>query len=296
MQSKETIIIQGRETTPEDISIVKRMISNNPKWSRWRLSVELSKEWNWYTAKGQLKDMACRSFLLKLDQLGYIKLPARKRKAPVRMKGNAIQPVLHDISPINHKLKDILPIEVIPLFLNTDYQVLFDFFLNKYHYLSYRGSVGENIKYLIFDCFHRPLACVLFGSSAWKVECRDRFIGWDKEIRKRNINLITNNMRFLILPWVSVKYLASHLLGDISRRIMNDWQKKYAHPVYLLETFVERDRFKGSCYKASNWIFVGETKGRSRNDRYSKLKVPVKDVYLFPLSKDFREELKEINI
>lgn len=296
MQAKETIIIQGRETTPDDISFVKRMISNNPKWSRWRLSIELSKEWNWYTTKGQLKDMACRSFLLKLDQRGYIKLPARKRKAPVRMNGNGIQPVLHDMSPINHKLKDIMPIEVIPLFLNTDYQVLFDFFLNKYHYLSYRGSVGENIKYLIFDCFHRPLACVLFGSSAWKVESRDRFIGWDKEIRERNINLITNNMRFLILPWVSVKYLASHLLGDISRRIMIDWQKKYGHPVYLLETFVERDRFKGSCYKASNWIFVGETKGRSRNDRYSKLKVPVKDVYLFPLSKDFREKLKEINI
>ena len=141
------------------------------------------------------------------------------------------------------------------------------------------------------DRFNRPLGCLLLGSSAWKVACRDEFIGWDIETRQRNVNLITNNTRFLVLPWIQVRHLASHILAQVSRRISSDWLKKYGHGIELLETFVERDRFLGTCYKAANWIYVGQTTGRSRNDRYSNIKVPVKDIYIFPLDKNFRHSL-----
>ena len=147
------------------------------------------------------------------------------------------------------------------------------------------------MKYLILDQDARPLACLLFGSAAIKTLPRDQFIGWDQDTRKANLHLITNNMRFLILPWVKVPHLASHILGKVTRRISSDWQRRYAHPIYLLETFVEKKRFQGTCYRAANWICVGESKGRSRNDRYSTLKVPIKDIYLYPLSKRFRELL-----
>jgi hypothetical protein len=239
--------------------------------------------------------MACRSLLLKLEQLGHIKLPPRRRVSPNRMNKKVIQPVLHSKKPIECELKALRPLEIINISQNSDYKSLFDFFLFKYHYLSYKGSVGENLKYLIMDRFNRTLACILFGSSAWRIESRDDYIGWDKEVRECNINLITNNMRFLILPWIRVKHLASHILAEVSRRISSDWQNKYGHPVYLLETFVEQEKFKGTCYRAANWIHVGETKGRSRNDRYKKITVPVKDVYLLPLTKNFREYLRQRN-
>lgn len=244
--------------------------------------------------------MACRSLLLKLEQLGYVRLPARRRESPNRMRKKVIQPVLHSKDPIKSNLRELRPLEIVNIrnirknsnsAYQNQHQALFDFFLFKYHYLSYKGSVGENLKYLVFDCFNRPLACLLFASSAWKVNCRDEFIGWDIKSRERNVNLITNNMRFLIFPWVEVKCLASHILAHVIKRIRTDWIAKYGHPIYLIETFVQRDRFTGTCYKASNWIHVGQTAGRSRNDRYMNLKVPVKDVYLFPLEKNFRKYL-----
>lgn len=292
---QDQLIIQGRILYPQDITEIVSLIAEYPNWSRWKLSNHLSEKWDWRNARGQLKDMACRSLLLKLEQLGHIKLPPRRRKSPNRMNKKVIQPVLHSKNPIECELKALRPLEIINISQNSDYKSTFDFFLFKYHYLSYKGSVGENLKYLIMDRFNRTLACVLFGSSAWKIESRDDYIGWDKEIRECNINLITNNMRFLILPWIRVKHLASHILAEVSRRISSDWRNKYGHPVYLLETFVEREKFKGTCYKAANWIHVGETKGRSRNDRYSKIKVPLKDVYLLPLIKNFRDYLTQHN-
>jgi len=137
----------------------------------------------------------------------------------------------------------------------------------------------------------KSTACLLFGSAAWKIAPRDDFIGWDADTRKANLNLLTNNMRFLILPWVRVPHLASYILGNIARRISSDWLLKYGHPIYLLETFVEQGRFQGTCYQAANWICTGQTRGRSRNDRYATLKVPIKDIYLYPLIKRFREAL-----
>lgn len=292
---EDRLIIQGRILYPEDIKEIVSLIAENPEWSRWKLSNHLSEKWDWRNAKGQFKDMACRSLLLKLEKAGHIKLPPRRRASPNRMNKKVIQPVLHSKNPIECELKALRPLEIINISLNSDYKSLFDFFLFKYHYLSYKGSVGENLKYLILDHYNRPLGCVLFGSSAWRIESRDDYIGWDKEVRECNINLITNNMRFLILPWIRVKHLASHILAEVSRRVSSDWRNKYGHPVYLLETFVDREKFKGTCYRAANWIHVGETKGRSRNDRYNKIKVPVKYVYLLPLIKNFRNYLTQHN-
>lgn len=291
---EKRLIIQGRAVKPKEIKEIDSLITEHPDWSRWRLSRYLSEKWGWRNANGQLKDMACRSFLLKLEQLGYIKLPARRGSSPNRMKRTVIQAVLHAKEPIEGGLKLLKPLEIINVSQNSDFKSLLDYFLFKYHYLSYKGSVGENLKYLIFDRFNRPLGCVLFGSSAWKVACRDEFIGWGAECRQRNVNLITNNMRFLILPWVKVRYLASHILSSVCKRVGSDWQQKYGHKVYLLETYVDRERFLGTCYKAANWIYVGQTRGRSRNDRYKTLKVPIKDVYVYPLEKDFRQHLKNL--
>jgi hypothetical protein len=163
--------------------------------------------------------------------------------------------------------------------------------LAEFHYLGCRGTVGENLQYMVTDVNGRLLACLLFGSAAWKCSPRDQYIGWTREQRERHLHLITNNTRFLILPWVQVPHLASWILGHVLRRLSADWQKKYGHRIVLVETFVERDRFAGTSYKASNWIRLGFTTGRSRQDRRRTLQVPVKDVYIYPLDHRFREEL-----
>ncbi|MHB8281080.1 MAG: Druantia anti-phage system protein DruA [Candidatus Humimicrobiaceae bacterium] len=287
---EKTITIQGRNTTQKDIELVRKIIDASPSLNRTQLSKELCSLWNWRAANGQLKNMAAYSFLLKLEKQGLITLPARKRP-PVNAKRNSsIALVLHSTLPVIAKLKTLTPLKVSPA-EDKDTLSLFKCFLSAYHYLGFSGTVGENLKYIVYDRHDRPLACLLFGSCAWKCAPRDDFIGWDQSQRGKNLSLVTNNVRFLILPWVKVEHLASHILAKVARRIRADWTAKYGHPVYILETFVEATRFRGTCYKASNWICVGKTKGRSRNDRYSTLKVPVKDIYLYPLVKRFREVL-----
>ena len=170
---------------------------------------------------------------------------------------------------------------------------IFSSMLSEYHYLGYKQHVGEHMKYLILDRGSNPISCILFGSAAWTISDRDKYIGWSSEKRRNNLHYVTNNMRFLILPWIRIKNLASYILSQISRRIVEDWKERYKHPIYLIETFVEKERFEGTCYKASNWIKVGQTKGRTRNDRYSKIKAPIKDIYLYPLVKNFRELLNK---
>jgi hypothetical protein len=186
-------------------------------------------------------------------------------------------------------LSEAQPVKIEIVKPRTTQGKLFNSLLAHYHYLGYRGSVGEHLPYLIWDKSGDVLGCLLFGAAAWKIAPRDQFIGWNKEQRERNLQLIANNMRFLLLK--KIPHLASHLLGKIVRRISEDWQEKYGHPIVMLETFVEVGRFAGTCYRAANWTYVGETKGRSRNDRYSKLEVPVKRIYLYPLVKNFREVL-----
>ena len=287
---KTTITIQGRNTTQKDIELVRKIIDSSPSLNRSRISKELCSLWDWRAASGQLKNMAAYSFLLKLEKQGLITLPARKRP-PVNAKRNtSIALVPHSNLPILAKLKTLTPLKV--RLVEDKYTLgLFKCFLSAYHYLGFSGTVGENLKYIVYDKDNRPLACLLFGSCAWKCAPREDFIGWDNATRGKNLSLVTNNVRFLILPWVKVEHLASHILAKVARRIRDDWIAKYGHPVYILETFIEATRFKGTCYKAANWIYVGKTKGRSRNDRYKTIKVPIKDIYLYPLVKRFREVL-----
>ena len=284
-----TMTLQGREITQDDIELVRRLIEADPSRNRTRLSKELCLLWNWRAANGQIKDMACRTLLSKLEQRGHITLP--RRQTPGRgCRKVSISYVPHKTAPIVCSLSALQPVHI-QLVEDTGLRGLFQCLLYRYHYLGFSSTVGENMKYLVFDREHTPLACLLFGSAAWNCAPRDDFIGWNAETRKTNLSLVTNNMRFLILTWVRVPHLASHILGRVARRIGSDWMEKYGHPIYLLETFVERDCFRGVCYQAANWMYVGQTKGRSRNDRYTTLKVPIKDSYLYPLTKRFREVL-----
>jgi hypothetical protein len=290
MVMENSMVIQGRSVSEEDIAQIQELMRSNPHWHRTRLSRELCREWGWVNHRGQVKDMACRTLLLKLEALGYLRLPKRQRACPNAYRNRVIQDVFHDTTPIEGCVQDLMPL-CIEVVKDKGLVSLFAFLLSRYHYLGYRGSVGENMKYLVFDCRGRPLSCVLFGSAAWKVGCRDRYIGWDGAQRPKRLHRVTNNMRFLVLPWVRVPHLASHVLGRIARRIQEDWKKVYGHEVVLLETFVDVSRFQGTCYRAANWRYVGRTKGRSRNDRYNCIRVPQKDVYLYPLRSGFREIL-----
>jgi len=282
--------IQGRSVSKEDIAHIRELIRSNPSWHRTRLSRELCQEWGWFNHQGQVKDMACRTLLLKLEALGYLTLPKRQAVSPNAYRNRAIQDVFHDTRAIEGSLRELTPLSI-EVVKDKGSLSLFGLLLSRYHYLGYRGSVGENMKYLVFDCRGRPLSCVLFGSAAWKVGCRDGYIGWDRVQRPQRLHLVTNNMRFLVLPWVKIPHLASHVLGRIVRRIREDWKKIYGHEVVLLETFVDVSRFRGTCYRAANWLLVGRTKGRSRNDRYNTIRVPQKDVYVYPLRSGFREIL-----
>jgi len=290
MESTRTI--QGRQIGSADLSTIRDLIVTHPDWHRTRLSQELCRRWDWVNEQGRLKDIAARALLRKLDGLELIELPA-----PIRSANNAFRnrPVELDIleqerAPIEGRLSDLQPIRIQRVSSPVDAR-LFRGLLQQYHYLGYTGPVGENLQYLIHDRHGRLLGCMLYGAAAWRVADRDRFIGWDGAARKRGLSRIANNMRFLILPWVRIPHLASHLLALIRRRISTDWQEKYGHPILLLETFVEQRRFAGTCYRADNWICVGRSTGRTRNHNSGDPTVPVKSVWLYPLHRRFRGAL-----
>ena len=274
--------VQGRTVTDKDIKTIQTIIASNPNWHRTRISQELCHLWNWKNDAGKLKDMAARSMLRKLDKENLINLPV-----PVRSANNAYRYQAKQEKPkyqsIDKKLSVIQPIRIKQVKTQTE-ACLFRSLLSHFHYLGYSGPVGENLRYLVYDYKNHILGCSLFGAPAWRVASRDRYIGWDETNRRKGLSRIANNMRFLILPEVKVPHLASHLLGKISRRVSMDWKNKYGHPIALLETYVENNRFRGTCYKAANWVKAGETTGYTRNYRTGKLKVPIKSVWLYPLS------------
>jgi hypothetical protein len=288
----ENIIVQGRKLDAEDILRIRQLIADNADWSRRRLSEVLCSEWDWRNGSGRLKDMATRTLLVKLDARGLIQLPARRRVPSNRMAARHVQRQLWDSTPITGTLRDLEPLTLREISTDGAARILFTAALAEFHYLGYRGTVGENLQYAVTDKDGRLLACLLFGSAAWKCKPRDGFIGWNPEQRQQNLHLITNNTRFLILPFVRVPHLASWILGRVLRRLSADWQIKYGHPILLVETFVEHERFAGTSYKAANWLRLGSTTGRSRQDCQRTLQVPVKDVYLYPLHPRFREEFQ----
>jgi hypothetical protein len=287
----EALMVQGRQLESSAISGIRQLMAENPTWSRRRLSEVIAQEWNWRNGSGRLKDMAARTMLLKLDALGLIQLPARRRTPPNRMAAGRISLQDWNLSPVTGTLRQLGPLTIQEISNDAAERTRFAAALAEFHYLGYRGTVGENLQYAVSDAEGRLLACLLFGSPAWKCQSRDKFIGWSIEQRQRRLNCITNNTRFLILPFVKVPHLASWILGQALRSLSQDWQRKYGHPILLVETFVERDRFAATSYKAANWIRVGSTTGRSRQDRNHTLQVPVKDVYVYPLRRRFREEL-----
>jgi hypothetical protein len=287
----DCLMVQGRQMIPADILQIRRLIADHPTWSRRRLSEARCAEWDWRNGSGLFKDMAARSLLVKLDARGLIKLPARRRLPSNRMAARPAPRPMWDTTPVTGTLREVGPLTLCEVSADATARIRFAAALAEYHYLGHRGTVGENLQYLVTDRSDRILACLLFGSAAWKCRPRDQFIGWNPERRARNLHLVTNNTRFLILPYVRVLHLASWILGAVLRRLSFDWRKKYGHPIVLVETFVERERFAGTSYQASNWIRLGATSGRSRQDRRHTLRVPVKDVYLYPLNRRFREEL-----
>ena len=284
------VTIQGCRKVP-DVQLIRQLLADHPSWHRSRLSRELCERWNWRAPNGQLKDMACRTFLLKLERAGCITLPPRQRKSPNGFRNRSLATVPHKTDEVACDLRAVIPLQITSVIPSSHDATLFNCLMSRYHYLGLKNTVGENMKYLVRDEMRRPLACLLYGSAAWKTASRDSFIGWKHPIREKNLGYVTNNTRFLILPWVKVPHLASHVLSLVSRRVSEDWETKYGHPIYLLETFVDRSRFAGTCYRAANWILVGQTKGRTRNDRRRIIQASVKDVYVYPLRKSFRTAL-----
>jgi hypothetical protein len=288
-------IIQGRPIQAHHLQEIRQLLAVHPDWSRRRLSQELARTWDWHNGVGQLKDMAARTLLLKLEERGWIVLPPRRQQPSNRMRHKQLpeQPLLEPRASALHHLAEVLPLVITEVSSPTGLQrrPLFEGLLHHYHYLGHRSTVGENLQYLVCDRHGRPLACVLFGAPAWQCADRDRFIGWNRARRAQNLHFLANNTRFLMLG--RVPQLASYVLSHLGRRLSRDWQAKYGHPIYLLETFVERQRFKAACYRAANWQRVGQTKGRTRQDRPEGgwHQVSIKDVYLYALHPQFRQRL-----
>ncbi len=243
---------RNRVVTSEDVNFLAGIIADNPKESRRALSIRVCREWNWIQANGVLKDGVCRGLMLKLHREGYIKLPPRKqpftggRKSKQKIKKTEI-----DQTPITSTVKELQPIEIRQV-RRTKLDKLFNSLIEQYHYLGYTQPVGEHLKYIVFAA-ERPIACFAFSSAPYSILHRDRFIGWSSEMLGKNRHLLAYNSRYLILPWVKVPHLASHLIAKCTRKISDDWQALYNHPVFWLETFVDTERFKGTCYRAANW-------------------------------------------
>lgn len=287
----EAIICQGREVCESDLRRLRDIIREHPDWSRHRITQHICQHWDWRTQTGQLKTFAARSFIDKLEARGLVDLPPIRVKYRRHHRSAYPRVTPPESTPIEASFADIAPVSI-TLVRNGSYDHgCFGHYLSRHHYLGFKRTVGEHLEYLVRDRRGRDLACVLFGAAAWKSAPRDRWIGWSDAGRQRNLNFMTNNTRFLILPWVRVRHLASHILGRIMRRLRGDWLHRYGHPVYLVETFVEKDRFHGTCYKAANWSLLGQTRGRGRQDRYYTHAVAVKDILAYPLCKNFRQAL-----
>lgn len=288
--------MQGRLLSESDLEGIRQLRQGHPQWSRQQLSVHLAQQWQWRNEAGQLKDMATRTLLLKLQARGLIQLPA-----PLRGGGNRrrqasacslVQPELPHVqpTPIHGALDSLQPV-ALELAHTLGQRRRVRQLLEQHHYRGYSGAVGENVQYLATDVREQELAVMVFGAAAWKVAARDRFIGWSVEQRCTHLRWVANQQRFLILPWVRVPHLASHLLALGVRRLSRDWQSRYGHPVWLVETFVQEERFAGTAYKAAGWIRLGETTGRTRQDRKRTLQTSIKSVWVKPLGSGFREHL-----
>jgi Domain of unknown function (DUF4338) len=282
---------RGRVVTAEDILYIRELITAHPGASRRRLSQTLCEAWQWKQANGALRDMVCRGLLLMLDRAGHIELPAVKcvPHNPL-VRRERPEPVLIDTTPIDGPLQELRPVEIQQVRRTND-EPLFNGLMEQYHYLNYEQPVGEHLKFLVW-AQGRPLACLAWSSAPRHLGSRDRYIGWSAEARRRNIRFLAYNTRYLLLPWVRVPHLASHILGKMTGQLSQHWERMYGHPVYFAETFIDPGRFRGTCYRAANWKLLGLTTGRGKNDHTYKPNRPIKEVLGLPLTRRFRELLQ----
>jgi uncharacterized protein DUF4338 len=283
---------RGRVIGAEDIVYIRELIAADPAASRRALSKRLCEAWQWRQPNGTLRDMVCRGLLLMLERAGQITLPVVSyvRHNPLAKRTRPM-PVLIDQTPIEGALREIQPIELRQV-RRTGEERLFNSLLEEHHYLGYEQPVGEHLKYLVW-AQGRPIACVAWSSAPRHLGSRDRYIGWNAEARRRNIRFIAYNTRFLILPWVRVPHLASHILGRTTSALSDDWERIYGHPVYFAETFIDPGRFRGTCYRAANWKFLGKTTGRGKDDQTYKPNRPIKEILGLALTRRFRELLTQ---
>ena len=287
----QEIKYRGMVATASRVEFIRQLIASNPDDSRRSLSKKLCEAWNWVQPNGSLRDMVCRGFMLELHRAGVIRLPEKKRTpnnplGGVRKKSDQVEV---GTSPITGSVKELKPFEIRQVNHTAD-EKLHAGFIEQYHYLGYSHPAGEQRKYIVFSR-ERPVGCFSFSAASRHVASRDRFIGWDAEHRKKNIHLIAYNTRFVLLPWVAVRHLASHLLSRVAKQVAVDWQHTYNHPIYYLETFVDTERFFGTCYRAAGWVYLGKTTGRGGNDQTNKVNRSIKAVWGYPLVDEFRERM-----
>jgi len=290
MQSE--FVYRGRKVRAEEIEFIGQLIAAHPGLSRRRLSAKLCAAWNWVQPNGQPRDMVARSLMLELHRAGHIQLPVQ-RFCPLnnaaRHRAPARQLVLAS-APLECSLAQLGPLDIHQV-RRTPAEKLFGSLLEGHHYLGYTQPVGEHLKYLIY-AQGQPVAALAWSSAPRHLGPRDRFIGWSAQQRRAQIDRLAYNTRFLILPGVKVPHFASHLLVRVARRIAADWQSLYAHPVYLLETFIDPERFGGTCYRAANWIYLGLTTGRGKDDQTNRANRSLKQLWVYPLRADFRRQLQ----
>jgi hypothetical protein len=282
---------RGRDVGPTDVAFIRELIAAHPQLSRRRLSAKLCEAWHWVQPNGALRDMVCHGFLLALHRAELIVLPAPRVQVPnnvvAHRRTHGAAPI--DPRPLETTLAALGPLDLRQV-RRAEGEDLFGQLLAQHHYLGYCRPVGEHLKYLVF-AQDRPLACLAWSSAPHHLAPRDRFIGWSKEQRLRHLHLIAYNTRFLILPWVKVPQLASHLLSRVARVISADWQCFYHHPIHLLETFIDPGRFSGTCYRAANWRCVGRSTGRGHRTPSRRSNRSLKELWVYPLSRNFRQHL-----
>jgi hypothetical protein len=283
-----------RVITDDDIVFIRKLIADHPGASRKALSRQLCVAWNWVQANGALRDMVCRGLMLMLHRAALIELPPVRLVARNPMVERSVPTLVRvDETPLSVSLAELGALEVHQV-RRTPEEALFNSLIQHHHYLGFSRPVGEHLKYLI-AAGGRPLACMAWSSAPRHLGSRDRYIGWGQQARRKNIRLLAYNTRFLILPWVTVAHLASHILGRMARMIAADWQRVYGHPIYFLETFIDPQRFRGTCYRAANWIYLGDTNGRGKDDRRHEPNRSIKQVLGYPLSRDFRRRLSQLS-
>ena len=277
----------GRDFTDQEIDLIRQLLQE-ARMTRCRLSRQLCERLDWRRANGQLKDMSCRVALLRMQTDGLIALPPPRNAKPVTYgKHPDIERAV--LEPPTVPTVDLNRLRV-ELVVEKPDSVLWNAFIERHHYLGHQLLPGAQLRYFVRSAGH-IVAVLGFGASAWKTKPRDEAIGWTPEQRRRNLHLIVNNARFLILPWIRYKNLASRALALVSRRLADDWHDRYAYRPVLLETFVEKPRFAGTCYKAANWQQLGDTQGRGKLDALHRHGKPIKSVWIYPLVPDFRLHL-----